>query len=243
MQIQFPGLEPIPILFEDRTLLAIDKPAGWMLIPFTWQRTRRNLQAAIDSGIAAGQFWARARNLRFLRHVHRLDAETTGILVLAKSQGALEGLSDLFEQRRVEKRYLAVVEGRPKQERWVCREKIGPAPKQYGRMRLDPREGKEAETAFRVLAATGGRTLLEASPVTGRTHQIRLHLLAGGLSVMGDRLYASKPVPTGAFPDRMGLRAVGLRFFNPFTKRPVAIEAPTAQFLASFGFKTGSQDG
>ena len=69
MHIQFPGLDPIPILFEDRTVLAIDKPAGWMLIPFTWQRTNRNLQAAIESSIAAGNFWARSRNLmmRFAR--------------------------------------------------------------------------------------------------------------------------------------------------------------------------------
>ena len=82
--IELPGCEPIPILFEDRAVVAIDKPAGWMLVPFSWQKTSRNLQAAISSSIAAGDFWARSRGLKFLRHVHRLDSDTSGVLLLAK---------------------------------------------------------------------------------------------------------------------------------------------------------------
>ena len=87
-------------------MLAVDKPRGWMLVPFTWQRTNRNLQAAITSSIAAGHFWARSRNLKFLRHVHRLDSDTTGILLFAKSPGALDTFSELFETRQMAKRYL-----------------------------------------------------------------------------------------------------------------------------------------
>src|SRR5438093_1089288 len=68
--------EQIPILYEDRSVIAIDKPRGWMLVPFSWQKTDLNLQAAITSAIAEGQFWARSRNLKLLQHVHRLDACT-----------------------------------------------------------------------------------------------------------------------------------------------------------------------
>ena len=85
------------ILYEDRSLIAIDKPAGWMLVPFNWQQTGLNLQAAIGSALGARLFWARSRNLKYLHHIHRLDAETTGILLLAKSPGALRSLGQLFE--------------------------------------------------------------------------------------------------------------------------------------------------
>jgi 23S rRNA-/tRNA-specific pseudouridylate synthase len=93
-RIELPGVEPIPILYEDRSVIAIDKPGGWMLVPFSWQKTSRNLQTALASSIAAGDFWARSRNLKQLRFVHRLDAETSGVLLLAKSQGALRAYSD-----------------------------------------------------------------------------------------------------------------------------------------------------
>jgi hypothetical protein len=79
--------ERIPILHEDRAVIAIDKPVGWMLVPFTWQKTNRNLQAAIQSSIGAGAFWARSRQVRFLRYIHRLDADTTGILLFGRSPG------------------------------------------------------------------------------------------------------------------------------------------------------------
>src|ERR1043165_3007977 len=104
----------IPILYEDRAVLAIDKPAGWMLVPYNWDRTGRNLQLAISSSISGGEYWARSRGIKFLNHIHRLDAETTGILLFAKSLGALKTCSDLFESRRMNKRYLAVVRGNPK---------------------------------------------------------------------------------------------------------------------------------
>ena len=107
--IELPTGEKIPILYEDRSVIAIDKARGWMLVPFSWLKTGRNLQAALISSIAAGDFWARSRGLRFLRFVHRLDAETTGILLLAKSPGAVTIYGSLFESRKMEKLYLAVV--------------------------------------------------------------------------------------------------------------------------------------
>src|ERR1035441_4096381 len=107
--IELPDCEPIPILHEDRSVIAVDKPRGWMLLPVSWQNTGRNLQAAINSSITARDFWARSRGLKFLRYVHRLDADTSGVLLFARSPGAVETYSDLFEDRRMQKTYLAVV--------------------------------------------------------------------------------------------------------------------------------------
>ena len=230
--IELPGVEPIPILYEDRSVLAIDKPRGWMLVPYSWQKTNWNLQAAIVSSISAGDFWSRARGLKFLKFVHRLDAETTGILLFAKSQGAVEVYSELFEDRRMEKTYLAVVHGSPKQTEWTCRLKLGPAPGQIGRMKVDERDGKDAETHFRVLEKNERWTLIEARPLTGRTHQIRLHLAESARPVVGDDIYGRR----GDDSD-LGLRAVRLAFADPFTRRRVAIRAPVEVFYRRFGFK------
>ena len=232
--IELPTGETIPILYEDRAVMAIDKPRGWMLVPFSWQKTSRNLQAALTSSIAAKDFWARSRNLKFIRFVHRLDAETTGILLLAKSLGAVDTYGNLFESRKMEKVYLAVVHGTPKQPEWICRAKIGPDPDVRGRMKVDPRGGKAAETAFRLLQTVGNWSLIEAHPFTGRTHQIRIHLLDSGLPIVGDELYGPEPKPKKP----LGLRAVELAFNDPFNRRRIHIRAPVEQFLKEFGFAT-----
>src|SRR4051812_32045167 len=209
--------------------MAIDKPPGWMLVPFSWQRTNRNLQAALSSSIAAGDFWARSRNLKFLRFVHRLDAETTGVLLFAKSSGAASALGDLFETRQIEKRYLAVVSGAPKQKEWTCDLAIGPDPNHHGSMKAAP-DGKEAFTEFRVLETRGDRTLIEARPFTGRQHQIRIHLLAAGFPILGDELYGrGSELP-------LALRAVEVSYRDVFTRKPVRIRASETEFLREYGF-------
>ena len=239
--------EKFSILHEDRSVIALDKPRGWMLVPHSWQKTDRNLQAAVNSAIAARLFWARSRNLRYLRYVHRLDADTSGILLFAKSPGALRAFSDLFESRHMEKIYLAVSQGAPKQSEWICRLKLAPNPRQIGTMKVDPRHGKEAETRFRVLQSRtqpederpGSRralTLIEARPITGRTHQIRLHLAECGHPVVGDRLYGPALAAGKARDPQLGLRAIALSYSDPFTKRRVQIQAPSEAFVHQFGF-------
>ena len=231
--IELPTGETIPILYEDRSVLAIDKPRDWMLVPFSWQKTNRNLQAALTSSIAARDFWARSRNLRFLRFIHRLDAETTGILLFGKSPGAVTSYGKLFESRQMNKVYLAVVEGETKQKEWTCRLKLAPDPRQPGRVKVDPRHGKEAETHFKVLQTRSGRSLIEAHPVTGRTHQIRVHLAESGHPIVGDPLYGS----AGKAPvENLGLRAVSLSYRDPFTRREVHIGAPSEWFLREYEF-------
>jgi len=231
--IELPGCEPIPIIYEDRSVIAIDKPRGWMLVPDSWRKTNWNLQTAIDSSIRADDFWARSRNLRYLRHVHRLDADTSGVMLFAKSEGAMRAMGEMFESRRMEKTYLAVVEGVPKEKEWTCELPLGPDPKNFGKMRVDTsQDGKEAETHFRALLSNERFTLIEASPLTGRTHQIRVHLAQSGSPIMCDELYGR--VEKGF---RLGLRAVRLAYKDTFTRRPVTILASVKSFLKEFGFK------
>jgi len=229
--IELPGVPPIPILYEDRSVLAIDKPRGWMLVPYSWQRTNWNLQAAIVSSISAGDFWARSRGLKFLKFVHRLDAETSGILLFAKSQGAVESYSALFESRRMEKTYLAVTNGVPKEPEWICRLKLAPDKQQFGRMKVDASTGKDAETHFKVLQQRETTALVEVHPVTGRTHQIRVHLAESGCPVFADELYGRREPRTD-----MGLRAVRLAYANPFTRRRVEVYAPIEKLCREYGF-------
>jgi RluA family pseudouridine synthase len=243
--IELPSGVRIPILHEDRATLAIDKPTGWMLVPTGWTQTRRNLQAEIETSLLARDFWARSRNLKFLRFVHRLDAETTGVLLFVKSPGATKPYSDLFGTRAVEKIYLAVVRGIPREEKWTCNLPLAPDPHYRGRVVVDKREGKEAVTEFRVLQKReiGGRNaaLIEARPLTGRSHQIRVHLAESGHAVAGDAFY--EPDVRGGLPGteefEMGLRAVELRYVDPFRRVPVRITAPTESFLKAFGFADG----
>ena len=227
--VELPDGTEVPVLHEDRSVLAIDKPAGWMLGPEDEEHVRRNLHLGLMLGIEEGAWWARSRGLKFIRFIHRLDAPTTGVLLMAKSRGAIAPFGRLFATRDVSKRYLAATEGIPREAEWTCTLPLGPDPRQPGRHRVDRVGGKEAETRFRVVATRGGRALVEAFPRTGRTHQIRLHLAAAGCPVVGDILYGRQD-PVG-----LGLRAVELSYRDPFTGRPVRVQAPHEAFRRAFG--------
>lgn len=233
--IELPTGEEIAVLYEDRSALAIDKPRGWMLAPSSWQQTGRNLQTALASSIAAGDFWARSRGLKYLRFVHRLDAGASGVLLAAKSPGAVRSYSLLFESRRMLKVYLVVVHGQPRQDEWICRLKLAKDAAQPGRMRPDRRHGKEAETHFKVVRTRQLTSLVEARPRTGRTHQIRVHLAEAGYPVLGDDLYG----PQRETKLNLALRSAALAYVDPFSRKHVTIRAPLEPFAREYGFDIG----
>ena len=235
--IEFADGFRIPILHEDRNVIAIDKPQGWMLAPVSWQSTGRNLFAALTSSVNAGDFWAKSRSLKFIRFVHRLDADTSGVLLLVKAPGAMPAFTELFEDRKVEKVYLAVVRGVPDITEWKCRLRLAPMQDRPGRMEVNNALGKDSETLFRVIDKLGDRALVMCWPLTGRTHQIRIHLAAVGHPVWADELYGHVPTTTEEKTElKLGLRAVRLSYKDPFMAEPVHIEADAAEFVKLHGF-------
>ena len=149
----------------------------------------------------------------------------------------MRAMGEMFESRRMEKTYLAVVEGVPREKEWTRDLPLGPDPENFGRMRVDhSEEGRESETHFRVLQSNERFTLIEASPLTGRTHQIRVHLAESGSPIVCDELYGR--VQKGY---RLGLRAVRLAYQDTFTRRPVNIIAPAEFFLKEYGFTLSAE--
>ena len=223
----------IPILYEDHAVLAIDKPRGWLLAPSDWRHTGRNLLLALESSLAAGDFWAKSRNIRFLRFVHRLDADTSGVLLLVKNPGAVRAFSQLFESHQIEKTYWAVTGKTPRNTEWVCRRKVGPHPEKVGLMIVDEKKGKPAETHFRTLCQQPNGTLIEARPKTGRSHQIRLHLSISNCPVLHDPLYGH---PAQKDAGHLALRSVSMSYIDPFRKKSIHIHASTHDFINEYGF-------
>ena len=131
----------------------------------------------------------------------------------------------------MEKNYLAITAIEPREPEWTCELALSPDPTRIGRMKVDVREGKPSETHFQVVQKIPGLTLIECKPVTGRTHQIRVHLAESGCPIVSDELYGRL---TGKL--ELGLRAVRLAYSDPFTKKRVEIHASTENFLKEYGF-------
>ena len=184
----------IPVLFEDEYLLALDKPGGLLTSPDRYDPQRPNLMKLLHAAIAAGKPWARERGLNYLMNAHRLDFETSGVILLAKSKPVLVALADLFGSEKPLKQYTALAQGTPTEEKFELDAALAPHPARIGLMRVDPKNGKHARTLFEVLEKFTGWTLLRCQPFTGRTHQIRVHLRHAGLPIVGDELYGGKPL-------------------------------------------------
>jgi RluA family pseudouridine synthase len=179
----------IPVVFEDEHLLAINKPARLLSSPDRYDADRPNLMRLLHNGIAEAKPWARERALTYLSNAHRLDIVTTGVLLLAKNKPTLVALADLFGTDKPQKTYVALVQGTPEEDVFEVDAPIGPHPTTVGLMRIDPKRGKQSKTMFNVITKFRGYTLLKAQPLTGRTHQIRVHLRHLQLPIVGDALY------------------------------------------------------
>jgi RluA family pseudouridine synthase len=182
----------IPVLFEDGDLLAIDKPSGLLTSPDRYDPERPNLMKLLHAGIERQKPWARERNLDYLANAHRLDFETSGVILLAKNKPALVQLANLFGSEKPLKKYLALAWGRPLANIFEVDAKLAPHPLKIGQMRVDPRGGKKSKTQFEVLEQFSDWCLLRCTPLTGRTHQIRIHLKHAGFPIVGDELYGGK---------------------------------------------------
>jgi 23S rRNA pseudouridine1911/1915/1917 synthase len=186
----------VPILYEDDFLLALDKPSGLLTSPDRYDPARPNLMSLLHAGIAAQKPWARERNLTYLSNAHRLDFETSGVILLARTKPVLVALADLFGSQKPLKQYLALVAGSPPAVQFEVDAPLGPHPVKAGLMRVDRKNGKKSKTRFEVLQdfERFGYALMKCDPLTGRTHQIRVHAAHAGLKIVGDALYGGKPL-------------------------------------------------
>ena len=186
----------IPVLFEDEHLLALDKPAGLPTSPDRYDLERPNLIKLLHTAIAAAKPWARERKLDYLMNAHRLDGDTSGVLLFAKNKPALIALANLFGSEQPVKKYTALANGEPPENHFEVDAKLAPHPVKTGLMCVDAKLGKKAKTRFEVLETFPrcGYTLLRCVPVISRVHQVRVHLRYAGFPVVGDNLYGGKPL-------------------------------------------------
>ena len=234
------------VLYEDDEILALDKPAGMLVHGFPAGRRRPQ----VEEGTVVA--WLRKHRPEIARVgdepaerpgiVHRLDKDTSGVLLVAKTEAVFLRLKKLFKEREIEKTYLAVVSGWPEPEKGTIEKPIGIVDGSVKRSVHATKFLKPARTDYEVvrrLALPDGEkaALLRVSPKTGRTHQIRVHLASINHPILGDALYGGRRGAQGAAP-RLLLHASAIAF-SPDSGRRLEIEAPLPQdfrdFLASAG--------
>jgi len=215
---------PVRILYEDEAVVAIDKPAGLVV----------HAGAGAHTGTLVNRLVHHFQSLSGVGGelrpgiVHRLDKETSGVLLVARTDAAHRALAEQFAGRTVEKVYLALVQGRIRSDSGRITKPIARDPIHRTRMTARLSTGRSALTEYRVLKRFEKYTYLEVRIGTGRTHQIRAHLASEGHPVAGDRLYGAAPGP------RMFLHAWRISFHPPRSGERVSVEAPLPPDLANW---------
>ena len=224
---------PLAVIYEDQHLLVIDKPAGLVVHPGAGNPDRTLVNALLAH---CGESLSGIGGVKRPGIVHRLDKDTSGLMVVAKTDLAHAGLARQFAEHTLERAYRALVWGVPSPRRGEIGGNIGRSPQNRKRMALLRRGGKPALTRYRVLAAYGSvASLLECRLSTGRTHQIRVHLAARGHPVMGDPLYgrasaarkAALPRAAQAALEALGRQALDaflLAFEHPVSRKKLRFE-------------------
>jgi 23S rRNA pseudouridine1911/1915/1917 synthase len=223
---------PLAIVYEDPHIIVVDKPAGLVVHP----------AMGTDQGTMVNALLFHCRDLSGIGGVlrpgivHRLDKNTSGLLVAAKSDEAHWELSRQFKQHQVHKVYKALVYGNPKEDEGLIDEPVGRHPTDRKKMSTRSRRGKDAVTHWRVLERYGPASLLEVTIKTGRTHQIRVHLTSAGYPVVGDSTYGS-PKRANAVDNpilraklkamkRQALHAAEIGFVHPATHQDMLFSSP-----------------
>jgi 23S rRNA pseudouridine1911/1915/1917 synthase len=212
----------VPVLYEDEWLLVVDKPAGMTVHPSAGHSSGTLVHALLGHGLAGGEAFRPGI-------VHRLDKDTSGLLVVAKAAEVHRRLVTMMKRREIDRRYVALVHGSFASDSGTIEAPLGRDPVRKKAMTVGGSGAREARTHFAVLERLGDMTLVEIRLETGRTHQIRVHFLAIGHPVVGDRTYGRRDV-LGL--GRQFLHSRSLTFTHPMTGRRVAVEAPLPSDLS-----------
>ena len=211
---------PLNILFEDEQLIAVNKPPGMVVHPAPGHKSGTFVHALLNH--CQGELMLSDPIRPGI--IHRLDKDTSGVLIAAKTATAHFHIAKQFSSRQVEKNYLAICCGRP--PNGPINAPIGRNPRQRKEMMVVPEGGKEAESEVRVLAVQEKVSLVSVKPRTGRTHQIRVHLKHIGHPVLGDFVYGSLALNKALGAPRLMLHAYRIGLRHPLTDEPLLFVAP-----------------
>lgn len=238
-----PEAIPLDVIFEDGDVIAVNKPAGMCVHPSAGHTTGTLVNALLHHCTDLSSINGAVRP----GIVHRLDADTTGVIIAAKNDAAHQGLQEQFMARTVCKTYVALCYGDPRLDRFSCDGRIGRHPVRRKEMTVmrDPAEGRAARTDFEVVQRLSGKGkaahgssrgpvfLVLARPHTGRTHQIRVHLAKAGYPILADLLYGREESLPELNLSRHALHALRLEIDHPRTGNRLRLEAPLADDMKS----------
>jgi 23S rRNA pseudouridine1911/1915/1917 synthase len=230
---------PLRIAYEDASMLIVDKPPGLVVHPSHGHATGTLVHALVGRAEARGEQLGSIAGVGRPGIVHRLDKQTSGLILVAKTDAAQASLMQQFGARSVEKEYLALVRGAPPASRGRIEAPVGRDPRDRQRMAVVA-SGREAVTEYEVLGVAGGLALLALHPLTGRTHQLRAHLAYLGLPIAGDLRYGGGIGPGGL--ERQFLHAARITLDRPLDARRLTawseLPADLAAALAASGIVT-----